>query len=77
MALFILLTGEQSCSVRGPSAVTPAAALGPVERQGGVLILNALVLFDASHVAYHDFLAALPQLDSAEPAFPAAIDPPE
>lgn len=77
MAMFILLTAEEARSVRGPSAVTAIAALDPIERQGGVFILGVAVLSDPAHAEFHDRLAALPQMDLNDPAFPAAIDLPE
>lgn len=77
MAMFILLTAEQAGHVRGPSAITPSAALDPIERQGDVFILPVAVLNDLAHEAHHAYLAALPQLDSSNPAFPAPVEPPE
>ena len=74
MASFILLNGEQADLVRGPSVVTPAAALEPVEREGGVFILGVAVLSDPAHVSHHEFLASLPRMDSADPVFPPAIE---
>ncbi|MDB5487500.1 MAG: hypothetical protein JWQ58_1215 [Reyranella sp.] len=76
MAMFILLTGEQADHVRGPSAVTPAAALNPIERQGAVFILGVAVLSDPPHAAHWAFLVNLPQLDSGEPDFPPAPEAP-
>lgn len=72
MAKFILLTAEQADHVRGPSTVAPSAALEPIERQGRVFILGVVVLTDPAHAALHDYLEALPQLDSDDPAFPGA-----
>lgn len=77
MAMFILLTVAQAGQVRGPSAVTLSASLNPIERQGSSFILGVGVLTDPAHEAHQEFLAALPQLDSADPDFPPAIDPPE
>lgn len=77
MASFILLSAEQAGHVRGPSTASPGAALDPVARQGGIRILNVLVLADPAHAGVHDYLAALPRMDLADPAFPAAIDLPE
>jgi len=74
MAMFILLTAEQADTVRGPSSSTPSAALAPVERQGGVFILGVEVLGDPAHQAHWSYLSALPQLDSADPAFPPLLD---
>lgn len=72
MAMFILLTAGQADHVRGPSISTPAAALDPIERQGGALILGIDVLTDPAHAAHRDFLSVLPGLDSSDPSFPAA-----
>lgn len=63
MAMFILLTEAQAAEVRGP-------ALDPVEHAGGTFILNVLVLSDPAHAEHHDTLAALPRMDSSDPAFP-------
>lgn len=72
MARFILLTAAEADQVRGPT--TPPAALMPVERQGGVYILGVEVLDDPAHAGRHEYLAALPQLDDSDPAFPPASD---
>lgn len=74
MATFIILTAEQADQVRGASDVTPSAALAPVERQGGLFILGVGVLTDPAHAAHREYLAALPQLDSADPHFPPTIE---
>ncbi len=74
MSMFILLTTEQADHVRGPSAVTPGAALEPIERQGGVFILGVAVLTDPAHEAHWEYLSALPQLDGSDPEFPPAIE---
>lgn len=74
MALFIILTSEQASAVRGLSNSTPFAELEPVERQGGAFILRVGVLNDLAHVAHHEYLAALPQMDSSDPSFPAEIE---
>jgi hypothetical protein len=76
MATFIILAAENADHVRGPS-------LQPVGRQGGganpnpVFILNILVLSDPMHVAFWDYLGALPTMDLMDPDFPAAIELPE
>tara|TARA_R110000822_G_scaffold170213_1_gene310106 strand:- start:499 stop:714 length:216 start_codon:yes stop_codon:yes gene_type:complete len=70
--MFILLGAAQADVVRGPS--TPSAALNPTERQGGVFILGVEVLTDPAHAAHRDYLAVLPQMDSANPAFPPPVD---
>ena len=49
MAMFMLLTAGQADHVRGPSAITPSAALAPVERQGGLFVLGIDVLADPAH----------------------------
>ncbi len=77
MTMFILLTGGQADQVRGPSSVTPAAALNPTERQGAVFILSVAVLSDTAHAAHWTFLVNLPQRDSGEPDFPPAPESPE
>lgn len=74
MAMFILLTAGQAEHVRGPSGVSPSAALDPVERQGGLFVLGIDVLGDPAHVTHRNFLSALPQLDSEDPSFPATIE---
>lgn len=74
MAMFILLTDIEAANVRGPSISDPTAALNPIERQGGVFILNVLVLADPAHESHRDFLGSLPQMDSTDPAFPAPLD---
>lgn len=71
MAMFILLTAGQADHVRGPSISTLAAALNPVEREGGVFVLGIDVLVDPSHEAHRDFLLVLPRLDGSDPSFPA------
>lgn len=77
MAMFILLTAGEADFVRGPSAVTSAAALNPIERQGGVFILGVAVLSDPAHAAHWEFLGNLPHLDSGEPDFSPAPESPE
>ena len=72
MAMFILLTAGQADYVRGPSVLTPSAALDPVERQGGLFILRVNVLADPAHEAHREFLSVLPQLDGGDRSFPAA-----
>ena len=72
MPMFIILDAGQADSVRGPS--TPSAALNPIERQGGVFVLGVEVLTDPAHEAHSDYLAALPQMDSSDPSFPAEIE---
>ena len=68
MADFILLTQENRDHLAGP-------ALQPVERQGGVFILNRVnVLADATHADHHSYLSALPYIDSNYPDFPPAIE---
>lgn len=74
MARFIILTAEQADQVRGPSASDPWATLDPVERQGGKFILGLRVLTDPAHEAHWEFLGALPQLDTSDPAFPPEIE---
>ena len=77
MTTFIVLTDAQASHVRGPSVNDPAAALNPAERAGGVFILSASVIDDPAHETHTDYLGALPTMDTADPAFPASIDPPE
>jgi hypothetical protein len=72
MSLFIIMTAAQADQVRGPT--TPPAALDPVERQGAVFILGVAVLSDPVHAMHHELLSGLPQLDSADPAFPRGIE---
>jgi hypothetical protein len=73
MPVFIVLTADQAAHVRGPAS--PPYALEPIERQGGVFILPAGVLDHPAYAMHAEFLVALPRLDSADPAFPAALDP--
>lgn len=73
MALFIFLTSEQADQVRGPSDVTPSAALNPIERQSGIFILGIAVLADPAHEAHWEYLGALPQIDSTDPDFPPEL----
>ena len=73
MAMFMLLTAGQADHVRGPSAITPSAALAPVERQGGLFVLGIDVLADPAHMAHREYLALLPQLDGNHPSLPAAL----
>lgn len=77
MAMFILLTAGQADHARGPSETDPGASLEPVERAGGVFILGVEVLADPAHAEYREYLAALPQMDSADPEFPGEYEPPE
>jgi len=72
MAIFILLDAAQADSVRGLS--TPSAALDPIEREGGVFVLGVEVLTDPAHEAHWSYLAALPQMDSSDPGFPAEVE---
>jgi hypothetical protein len=74
MIRFVILTAVEADQVRGPSAVTPAAALNPIPRQAGKFILPIAVLSDPSHAAHWEFLGALPQLDLGDPAFPGEIE---
>ena len=74
MATAILLTAEEADLVRGPSAVTPSAALAPIERTGGVFILGVEVLDDPAHKHHHEFLSSLPVLDDNDPNFPKNIE---
>lgn len=74
MAIFIIMTEAQADTVRGPSVSNPSAALAPIERQGGIYIVGANVLLDPAHVAHHEYLAALPQMDSSDPGFPAEVE---
>ncbi len=69
---FIVLTTDQAAYVRGPAL--PPYALVPIERQGGVFILPAGVLDHPAYAMHAELLAALPQMDSADPSFPAALD---
>ncbi|WP_439614564.1 hypothetical protein [Reyranella sp.] len=71
MSVFIFMTTTQADEVRG--LTTPPAALDPVERQGGVFILGVAVLADPAHAIHHALLSSLPQLDSADSAFPPEI----
>ena len=72
MATFILLPAEQVEEVRGQS-VTAGSALNPIERAGGVFILNAVVLTDPAHIAHRAYLSALPQIDDSDQKFPPTI----
>ncbi len=72
MSLFIIMTAAEAGIVRGPT--TPPAALDPVERQNGMFILGVAVLADPAHEMHHELLSGLPQLDSADPAFPPEIE---
>ena len=72
METFILLTAAQAIHVRGPSAVTPSAALVPIERRGGVFVLGADVLVDPAHAAHREYLSMLTQFDAGDPSLPAA-----
>lgn len=73
MLMFILLTADQADQVRGRSITTPTAALNPIQRQGGVSILGVEVLADPAHESHRGVLSLLPQLDSSDPSFPAAM----
>ncbi|WP_425067824.1 hypothetical protein [Reyranella sp.] len=73
MPVFIVLTADEAAHVRGPAL--PPYALEPIERLGGVFILPAGVLAHPAYAMHAEFLAALPRLDSADPSFPAALDP--
>lgn len=75
MAHFIILTAEQADHVRGPT-ITPGF-LNPIERDGGWFILPAAVLDDPLHEERREYLLGLPQLDSADPAFPPPLTLPE
>jgi hypothetical protein len=75
MPVFIVLTADEAAHVRGPAI--PPYALEPIERQGGVFILPAGVLDHPAYAMHVEFLAVLPQMDSADPSFPAALDPAE
>ena len=75
MPEFIVLTSDEAAQVRGPAL--PPYALEPIERLGGVFILPADVLDHPAYAMHAEFLAALPQMDSADPSFPAALDPAE
>ncbi len=75
MSVFIVLTNAEAAQVRG--SALPPYALVPIERQGGVFILPADVLDHPAYAIHAAFLAALPQMDSADPSFPAALDPAE
>ncbi|WP_295135418.1 hypothetical protein [uncultured Reyranella sp.] len=74
MAMFIIFTSAQADLVRGPSESNPAAALNPIERTGSAHILGLEVLSDPAHEPHWSLLGSLPQLDSADPAFPAPLD---
>ena len=75
MPEFIVLTADQAAHVRGPAL--PPYALEPIERQDGAFILPADVLDHPAYAKHAEFLAALPQMDSADPSLPAALDPAE
>ena len=75
MPVFIVLTADEAARVRGPAL--PPYALEPIERQDGVFILPAGVLDHPAYAMHAEILAALPQMDSADPSFPAALDPAE
>ncbi len=70
---FIVLTADEAAQVRGPAL--PPYALEPIERQDGVFILPAGVLDHPAYEMHAEFLAVLPRLDSADPSFPAALEP--
>ncbi|WP_295143911.1 hypothetical protein [uncultured Reyranella sp.] len=72
---FIVLSADEAAHVRGPAS--PPYALEPIERQGGVFILPADVLDHPAYAMHAEFLAARPQMDSADPSFPPALDPAE
>jgi hypothetical protein len=74
MTPFIILTSEQAASVRGSSEYVPGAGLNPIERAGGLYILGVEVLADPAHSAHRDYLAALPQMGSTDPGFPAEVE---
>lgn len=71
--MFVLLTAGQADHVRGLSAVTPSAALAPVERHGGLFVLGIDVLADPAHAEHREYLSMLPQVDGNDPSLPAAI----
>ncbi len=75
MPVFIILTADEAADVRGPAS--PPYTLAPIERLGGAFILPADVLDHPAYAMHAGFLAALPRLDSDDPSFPAALDPPE
>jgi hypothetical protein len=75
MPRFIVLTADEAAHVRGPAS--PPYALEPIERQGGVFILPAGVLDHPAYATHVVFLEVLPQMDSDDPSFPAALDPAE
>jgi len=72
METFIVLTAGQADHVRGPSISTQAAALNPIERQGGTFVLGIDVLTDPAHLVHREVLSGFPRLDSGDHAFPAA-----
>lgn len=72
MSLFVILEAAQAEAVRGPT--TPPSALDPIARLGGVFILPLAVLDDPAHALHHELLLQLPQMDSGDPAFPAALE---
>jgi hypothetical protein len=73
--MFILLTVGQADHVRGPSVVTPSAALVPVERRDGSFVLGVDVLADPAHAAHREYLSILPQLDASDPSLAAPTPP--
>jgi len=75
MPVFTVLTAVEAAHVRGPAS--PPYALEPIERQGGLFLLPSEVLDHPAYAMHAGFLAALPQMDSAEPSFPDALDPVE
>ena len=75
MPEFIVLTNEEAAQVRGPAL--PPYALEPIERQGGAFILPVDVLDHPAYAMHAELLVALPQMDSVDPSFPAALDPAE
>jgi hypothetical protein len=75
MPMFIVLTADEAAHVRGPAS--PPYALEPIERLDGVFILPAGVLDHSAYAMHAEFLAALPQIDGADPSFSVALDPSE
>lgn len=75
MSNFIILTAAQANQVRGPT-IAPGF-LDPIEHEGGWYILPAAVLDDPLHAQHRDFLLEAPQLDTADPSFPAALPQPD
>jgi hypothetical protein len=76
MARFIVLSQENRDYVDGPT-LDPIQRVANAATPNPVYILNILVLSDAAHEEFWEYLGALPQMDVGDPNFPSAIEPPE